>query len=220
MYLFQSRLARYDPCLFCLGGVSLVGMNSLSSSQGQRFTDMPKSADVNINGEVRDQDTFVLGDDEEEEGNGEERPDFLDGGETDWASISSPAPPLYESMVDPWKEESPPHEIATPMSDSTCLAEEPSSKPIEADNTRPYKYYINQRDTLQGLSLRFGIDSHEICKMNNLSPSTIRMTPHLLHTRAFLILPPTIKPHPSLKLDNEEEKAREDKLTGVSQKLM
>ena len=45
--------------------------------------------------------------------------------------------------------------------------------------------------------------------MNNLSLSTIRMTPHLLHTRAFLILPPTIKPHPSLRL---EEKAREDKL--------
>jgi len=38
------------------------------------------------------------------------------------------------------------------------------------------------------------------------------MTPHLLHTRAFLILPPTIKPHPSLKLGSAEEKAREDKL--------
>ena len=38
------------------------------------------------------------------------------------------------------------------------------------------------------------------------------MTPHLLHTRSFLILPPTSKPHPSLKLDSAEEKAREDKL--------
>jgi hypothetical protein len=40
----------------------------------------------------------------------------------------------------------------------------------------------------------------------------MRMTPHLLHTRSFLILPPTSKPHPSLKLDSAEEKAREDKL--------
>lgn len=38
------------------------------------------------------------------------------------------------------------------------------------------------------------------------------MTPNLLHTRAFLILPPTIKPHPSLNLDSAEEKARDDKL--------
>ena len=36
--------------------------------------------------------------------------------------------------------------------------------------------------------------------------------PHLLHTRSFLILPPTTKPHPSLNLDTAEEKAREDKL--------
>ena len=38
------------------------------------------------------------------------------------------------------------------------------------------------------------------------------MTPHLLHTRSFLILPPTSKPHPSLILDSAEEKAREEKL--------
>ena len=40
----------------------------------------------------------------------------------------------------------------------------------------------------------------------------MRMTPHLLHTRSFLILPPTSKPHPSLELDSVKEKAREDKL--------
>ena len=130
-----------------------MGMSSSGSSQGQRFMDMPKSADVNINGEVRDQDTFVLGDDEEEEENGEERTEFLDGDGAGCASISSPAPPLYES-IDPWKEESLPHEVATSMSNSTCLGE----GPIEADNSKPYKYYINQGDTLQGLSLRFGID--------------------------------------------------------------
>ena len=125
-------------------------MNGPSSSQSQRLMNIPKSADVNINGEVRDQDTFVLGDDDEEEENEEERPDEA-------ASISSP-PPLYESIVDPWKEESPPHGTATLTSNSSSLAEEPFSKPTEPDNTRPYKYYINRSDTVQGLSLRFGID--------------------------------------------------------------
>ena len=145
----NPRLSRYDPCLFCLGGVDLVSMNGPSSSQGQRLTPLP--ADVNINGEVRDQDTFVLGDDDDDE-NDEER---LESSAGDGAtSISSP--PLYESIVDPWKDESPPHETATLTSNPISLAQEPSfPKP---DNTRPYKYYINRSDTLQGLSLRFGID--------------------------------------------------------------
>ena len=111
-------------------------------------------ADVNINGEVRDQDTFILGDDEDE-GEDEENEEVESSAGDGAASISSP-PPLYESIVDPWKEESPPHETATLTSDSFSQAEEPSfPKP---DNTRPYRYYINRSDTLQGLSLRFGID--------------------------------------------------------------
>jgi hypothetical protein len=28
-----------------------------------------------------------------------------------------------------------------------------------------------------------------LCKLNGLSPSTLRTTPHLLHTRTFLVLP-------------------------------
>ena len=207
-------------------------MNSPISARGQRFTDMPKSIDMNINGEVREQDTFVLGDDDDEEENKEERSEILGGDGACSASISSPPPPpFYESIVDPWKEELPPNEPTTPTLDSNPLAEEPSPKPVESDNTRPHKYYLNRSDTLQGLSLRFGIDvsviicplfynedakflhkSHEICKLNKLSPSAIRMTPHLLHTRVFLILPPTAKPHSSLKLNSAEEKAREDRL--------
>jgi len=113
---------------------------------------IPMPADVNINGEVRDQDTFILGDDDEDEEN--EELEFLAG---DGAASRSSPPPLYESIVDPWKEEeSPPHETATLTSNSSSQAEEPSfPKP---DNTRPYRYYINRSDTLQGLSLRFGID--------------------------------------------------------------
>jgi hypothetical protein len=138
-----------------------VGMNTPSSSQGQRFMDIPQFADVNINGEVRDQDTFILGSDDEEEANEEERPEYRGAGP---ASMSSPLPPLYESIVDPWKEESPPHKGAILASDSTCLAEESSQESLEPDSTRPYKYYINRSDTLQGLSLRLGIDVSTIIR--------------------------------------------------------
>jgi len=49
--------------------------------------------------------------------------------------------------------------------------------------------------------------------MNNLPPSVLRTTPHLLHTRSFIKLPPTAKPHESLTLSPDEEVKREDKLT-------
>ena len=140
-------------------------MNTPSSSQGQRFMDIPQFADVNINGEVRDQDTFILGSDDEEEGNKEERPEYCGNeGAGSPASMSSPLPPLYESIVDPWKEESPPHKGAILASNSTCLAEESSQESLEPDSTRPYKYYINRSDTLQGLSLRLGIDVSTIIR--------------------------------------------------------
>ena len=115
---------------------------------------IPLPDDVNVNGEVRDQDTFILGDDDDDDDDDEENEaemlEFSAGGGA--TPISSP--PLYESIIDPWKEESPPHE--TVMSNPISQAEEPSlPKP---GNTRPYRYYINRSDTLQGLSLRFGID--------------------------------------------------------------
>ena len=132
-------------------------MNRSSSSKDQQFMNIPKSADVNINGEVRDQDTFVLGDDDEEE----EGAEFLSSGGAGRVSISSHLP-LDESIVDPWREEPPPYVAATPTLNSTFLDRGPSPKP---DNTRPYKYYINRNDTLQGLSLRFGIDVRTICPL-------------------------------------------------------
>jgi hypothetical protein len=135
-----------------------VGKNGPSSSQSQRFKNVPIPADVNINGEVRDQDTFILGDDDDDDDDEEnevERLEFSAGVCGEAASISSP--PLYESIIDPWKEgESPPHKTAPLTSKPISQAEAPSFS--EPGNTRPYRYYINRSDTLQGLSLRFGID--------------------------------------------------------------
>ena len=54
--------------------------------------------------------------------------------------------------------------------------------------------------------------TREICKLNNLPASILRTTPHLLHTRTFLFLPPSAKPHPSLTLSAADAQTREDKL--------
>jgi hypothetical protein len=52
---------------------------------------------------------------------------------------------------------------------------------------------------------------HEIRKLNNLPPSIIR-NPNLLHTRAFLILPPNAKTHTALTLSKSKDEGREAEL--------
>jgi hypothetical protein len=51
----------------------------------------------------------------------------------------------------------------------------------------------------------------EIRKLNKLPPNIIR-NPNLLHTRAFLILPPNAKPHPSLISSKSKDEGREGEL--------
>lgn len=80
-----------------------------------------------------------------------------------------------------------------------CLLSSPSAhipqeKPTEQPtNTTPLKYYITRNDTLQGIALRYGLNGHELCRLNNLPPSSLRTTPHLLHTRRYLTLPPSAR---------------------------
>lgn len=71
----NPRLTRYNPCIFCLGGVEVVGARS---SKGKQQQLVPPDK-VNINGAVRDQDTFILGDDDEDEDeDGEAPPPYLE----------------------------------------------------------------------------------------------------------------------------------------------
>jgi hypothetical protein len=46
-----------------------------------------------------------------------------------------------------------------------------------------------------------------LCQLNSLPPSTLSTTPHLLHTRSFLLLPPGTATSESL---NEEAEQREE----------
>jgi hypothetical protein len=120
----NPRLARYDPCLACLGGVDAVG----GASRFQREKQPPMQ---NIDGALRDEDTFVLGDDEEEE-EVQPPPQYL----ADLQSQCSPA-----SLI-PSAE--PSRELAIPPAKSL-----PSTALL---------YHIKPGDTVHGLALRFGID--------------------------------------------------------------
>lgn len=52
-----------------------------------------------------------------------------------------------------------------------------------------------------------------LCRLNNLPASTLSTTPHVLHTRTFLTLPPSHKlraaPSPEAIISSEEHKERE-----------
>lgn len=56
----NPRLARYNPCLACLGGVQAI-------SKGKQLQQIVPPDKINIDGAVRDEDTFVLGDDDSDE---------------------------------------------------------------------------------------------------------------------------------------------------------
>ncbi|KAF8513182.1 hypothetical protein BU17DRAFT_53511 [Hysterangium stoloniferum] len=73
-------------------------------------------------------------------------------------------------------------------------------------------YYIQPHDTLRGIALKFGVDGVKICQLNSLPLSALSTTPHILHTRRVLILPPGKRippptPHPSVVEAHERERA-------------
>jgi hypothetical protein len=74
----NPRLARYNPCLACLGGVGAV------SSKGKKWDEALSSS--NVDGAVRDEDTFMVGDDEDEDEDNQ-------GGHIDESSLLDPPPP-------------------------------------------------------------------------------------------------------------------------------
>ncbi|KAF7316909.1 LysM domain-containing protein [Mycena chlorophos] len=137
----NPRLTRYNPCLSCLNGIGLVGNR----------TAVPRNIETgprNVDGAVRDEETFVVGDDDDDE-EPQKAPEFA-------ASHS-----------------------------------ETSSEPAPAPSTVGDKYFVKKGDTLRGIALRFKVDGRTLCQLNKLPPSTLTTTPHLLHTRSFLLLPPS-----------------------------
>ncbi|KAF7312348.1 LysM domain-containing protein [Mycena indigotica] len=152
----NPRLTRYNPCLACLGGIAVVAHQAKLQ---------------NVDGGVLDEETFVVGDDEEDDTGGVEH--------------SNTQPSSIEHL---------------------------DSLPVGPGD----KYFVKRNDTLRGIALRFRVDGRLLCQLNNLPPSTLSTTPHLLHTRAFLTLPPSA--HSQMQAsdtrpNSDEERAREVRRT-------
>ncbi|KAI0360123.1 hypothetical protein OH77DRAFT_1472199 [Trametes cingulata] len=201
----NPRLTRYNPCLRCLGGVNAVNSSSSAVHEGQHNGG---TAIPNVDGSMRDEDIFVVEDEDEsdEESSfgqvGTSASDHIDSHPADFkGTLSPPTDPNMAASVT--TEPSPPQ-----PGDSL---DAPDGQSAVSGSTPP-KYFIKPEDTLLGISLKLGVDARILCRLNNLPISTLRTTPHLLHTRAFLILPLSARPPPPLSpveqaLD-EERKAR------------
>ncbi|KAJ3852322.1 hypothetical protein EV368DRAFT_74118 [Lentinula lateritia] len=164
----NPRLARYNPCLACLGRVEAVG---LRRHEGRQQPLLPPEI-ININGAVRDEDTFVLGEDEDDE---------------DLSGEGASPPPYPEHTSS--KSSSPPAQADGPPTPQSISSAEITIKINPSNDNNSSQYYIRRGDTVHGIALRFGVDARELCRLNKLPPSTLSTTPHLLHTRTVLILP-------------------------------
>lgn len=134
-------------------------------------------------GRDNEAETFVLGDDEDDEDE--------EGGS---AAGARPASPPHETRV---------------VEDA-----QPNDSPGPSDAARPQSstYYIKSRDTVTGIALKHGVDPRRLCQLNKLPISTLTTTPHILHTRTTLELPPGARapspPPPDLQ-ERIETRARE-----------
>ncbi|KAI0806287.1 hypothetical protein BC629DRAFT_1590683 [Irpex lacteus] len=204
----NPRLARYNPCLQCLAGVNIV--TARSAAHKPLNPGLTSHARVNVDGGVHDEDVFALGDDEDDSDDDEnhsEQHEQRDG-------VPSTPPPPYDSAGD--QQESDPPQITNEHSAS---GEEDNPSPSPSTSPQPSKYYIKPGDTLLGISLKYKIDGRLLCRLNNLPQSTLRTTPHLLHTRTVLTLPPsaqvpleqTVPPSTDPEYESRRAKERAEK---------
>ncbi|KAI6042976.1 hypothetical protein EDC04DRAFT_869651 [Pisolithus marmoratus] len=168
----NPRLGRYNPCLSCLGGTDVVSASShgLATSEKNR---------INVDGALLDNDMFVLGGDDDEDHKVEHKLSDDTGTSNFEASPSHVTP--HEPVL-----------ASNPQSrtESHGVPSEQTSFRYEAV---PSLYYLERGDTLQGIALRFHLNGHELCRLNNLPMSTLTTTPHLLHIRTSIRLPPSAR---------------------------
>ncbi|KZV64423.1 hypothetical protein PENSPDRAFT_745393 [Peniophora sp. CONT] len=195
----NPRLARYDPCLACLGGIRAVGSS-------QRAAEAPR----NIDAAVRDEDVYAIGNDEDEEDIDAGEPSTGSSGSSDDLPAPTTPPPAYATELPT------DYSVNSTTNQFTASGEE-STTNEKAEEGSSSRYYIRKGDTLLGIALRHGVDGRTLCKLNNLPPSTLNITPHILHTRTFLTLPPSAKsgstsppppPDPEMEARRARERAR------------
>ncbi|KAL7415887.1 hypothetical protein BDY24DRAFT_439133 [Mrakia frigida] len=81
----------------------------------------------------------------------------------------------------------------TQTNSTSSAPTDPKPSPCSSSSSSVH-HLLLPSDTLLGLSLRYSLDPHHICTLNNLPFSTIHTTPHLLHTRTYLLLLPSPPP--------------------------
>lgn len=96
---------------------------------------------ININGAVRDEDTFVLGEDEDDE---------------DLSGEGTPPPPYPEQTSS--KSSSPPAQADGQPTPQSISSAEITTKLNSSNYHNSSQYYIQRGDTVHGIALRFGVD--------------------------------------------------------------
>ncbi|KIJ51569.1 hypothetical protein M422DRAFT_74357 [Sphaerobolus stellatus SS14] len=182
----NPRLRGYNPCLSCLAGVAVVGQTS--SRKGKETLQTIEVPGASGRSKSEEEKMFVLGDSDDEDG--------AEGGD---------APPSYSAAVE--------SSSSLPGNNNIIPSEQPGKEAEypSIDTSTPSQYHIQPNDTLRGIALRFGIDGAKLCQMNTLPLSTLSTTPHLVHTRRILKLPPgkSAAPPPPLDPKTIEELKRE-----------
>lgn len=74
-----------------------------------------------------------------------------------------------------------------PHTTSSASAEASSSSRATTGETR--QYWLRKTDTLQSIAIRFNVSSNELCLLNSLPRAVLSTSPHLLHTRTFILIP-------------------------------
>ncbi|KAG6334224.1 hypothetical protein ID866_4868 [Astraeus odoratus] len=142
---------------------------------------------MNVDGALRDDAVFVLGDDGDDD-------------DIDLQQISSRIHAVSRETGLSTAYTSSPEPKLDHLPDSFAItkSEDPvSDRGIDlttTDEAAPRVYHLRRGDTLQGIALRCGVNGYELCRLNNLPPSTLSTTPHLLHTRTTIKLPPSARP--------------------------
>jgi len=141
-----------------------------------------RTAPRNVDGAVRDEDTFVVGDDED----GMSEDEVGTSGTTN--GFQTDPPPQYSSSLSEGS--------SLPLgSHGSTTAVPQNIKGAELNNkdatvstaedvktTSPVKYYIRRGDTLQGISLRYNIDVSPTACCRTLVSNSCILGPHALQS--------------------------------------
>ena len=100
-----------------------------------------RNAGPNVSGAMRDEDTFVLGDVDDDEEDDDPASKVPHTGRSDIAASPEGSAATKDGTGD--------------TADASTMASEQS---IDTNEATPSKYYITRNDSLQGIALRFGLN--------------------------------------------------------------